>query len=108
VNKETVEDIAPIGSKLWFEYHCNESPDSPDAPVWYHSHQKVTVLRVGDCDDIAFSTFIERANAGMPLVYKVKFNDELEWDVFEDELCLSRKDFDRPNPPKGPAIPQRG
>lgn len=86
-----------IGKVFWFEYHCFESPKSGDAEVWYHSHQKVLVLSIaeygiGDNKE-------ERLMDGCPRVYKVQFEDGLEWDVFEDELLDSPNDFCRPNPP---------
>ena len=84
---------------LWFEYHCWESPQSGDAEAWYHSHQQVTVLGLSTCEK-PLPTFAERAAAGMQLVYRVRFQDGLEWDVFEDELLRSPSDFQRPDPPK--------
>jgi len=85
------------GETLWFEYHCNESSDSPDAPAWYHSHQKATILSLEE--NGYGNTLIERIDNGMPAVYKVRFEDGLEWDVFEDELMDSPDDFHRPDPP---------
>lgn len=84
----------------WFEYHCNESPDSEDAPAWYRSHQQVTVLRQGDNDGWEGSTFIQRSHACTPRTYIVRFADGLEWAVFEDELVNSPAAFERPDPPK--------
>ena len=58
------------------------------------------VLGLSDCEQIAFTTFEERVNEGMVLVYRVRFDDGLEWDVFEDELLTDPGHFDRPDPPK--------
>ena len=93
-----VEDMRPIGSVQWFEYHCNESHDSSDAQAWYRSHQQVTVLDVVG-DTVAFTTFLERGEQGHQIIYHVRFQDGLEWDVFEDELLDSPDHFTRPNPP---------
>lgn len=94
-----ITNLKPIGSKYWFEYHCNESHQSSDAPAWYRSHQRVVVLGLAKCDGPAFTTFKERGEAGHQLLYRVRFPDGLEWDVFEDELLDNRKSFCRPNPP---------
>ena len=96
------DKIIPRNTVLWFEYHCNESHDSPDAPLWYRSHQKVTVLKC--CNPEYFKeekSFIARCDAALVLVYTVRFQDGHVGDVFEDELMSSKKHFDRPNPPKG-------
>ena len=95
----TVEQLARIGARYWFEYHCWESHDSGDADVWYHSHQQCTVLSFADCNPPAFTGFVERGEAGASLLYRVRFDDGLEWDVFEDELMTSRDHFERPDPP---------
>ena len=95
-----LEDVWATGSRVWFEYHCSESDASSDAPAWYHSHQQVEVLGLSDCEQIAFTTFEERVNEGMLLVYRVRFDDGLECDVFEDELLMDPSQFDRPDPPK--------
>jgi hypothetical protein len=42
----------------------------------------------------------EMAEEGCPRVYKVRFEDGFEYDVFEDELMDSPKDFYRPDPKK--------
>lgn len=96
----TVQDLRLIGKRYWFEYHCNESHDSPDAPVWYRSHQQCEVLRVADCDGAFFDTFKDRGEMGHQILYRVKFDDGLEWDVFEDELLDSIDEFQRPAPPQ--------
>lgn len=84
------------GDQAWFEYHCLESPESGDAPAWYHSHQLVTVLGEGDHD--GFGTFADRSEAGQPKVYNVRFDDGLEWSVFEDELLTDPAGYERPDP----------
>lgn len=94
------EEWAP-GDAAYFEYHCLESPESGDAPAWYHSHQRVTVLKESTSDGF-LSTFAERAEAGEPKVYRVRFPDGLEWDAFEDELTTSELDYYRPDPPSIP------
>ena len=66
----------------------------PDAPAWHHSHQRVRVEG---------STFRERAEAGQPKVYRVKFADDLAWDAFEDEMLLDPKWFERDDPDAVPA-----
>ena len=96
----TVKDLRPIGKTFWFEYHCWESPKSGDAEVWYHSHQQVEVLGFAECEPASFITFEERGEAGAQLVYRVRFKDGLEWDVFEDELLDSPEEFSRPDPGK--------
>ena len=87
------------GERLWFEYHCNESLDSPDAPAWLRSHQQCTVLSLNaDCDGIGTYSQDERYECGCQLIYRVRFDDGLEWDVFEDELLDSQAEFQRPDP----------
>ena len=88
------------GDTAWFEYHCNESPDSADAEVWYRSHQQITVLGEADHDGWPGSTFIERSEAGQPKVYRVRWADGFEYSVFEDELVNDRAAFERPDPPE--------
>lgn len=88
------------GEVAWFEYHCNEATDSPDAPAWFRSHQKATVVTVERPDPAAGYTAAERAEGGVPLTYRVRFEDGLEWSAFEDELFTSREGFYRPEPPR--------
>lgn len=95
----TINDLARIGGRYWFEYHCNESHQSSDARVWYHSHQMCVVLKLAASDDPAFTDFEERADNANQLLYRVQFDDGLEWSVFEDELMDSRDHFCRPDPP---------
>lgn len=82
------------GDTAWFEYHCWESLESLDAPAWLHSQQQVTVVAEGPHDGWPGSTFAERAEAGQPKVYSIRFADGLTWDAFEDELLTSRDDFE--------------
>ena len=84
INGCRIEDVWATGSRAWFEYHCSESHDSSDAPAWYHSHQQVEVLGLTDCEQVSFTTFAERRDNGMVLCYFVRFDDGLEWSVFED------------------------
>ena len=87
----------------WFEYHCEESHSSADAQAWYRSHQTVLVLgeldgASGSSKNFPDSKAAVRAEKGLPRMYRVRFPDGLEWDVFEDELLTSRKGFYRPDP----------
>ncbi|KKN82324.1 hypothetical protein LCGC14_0311370 [marine sediment metagenome] len=67
----------------WFEYHCYEGEDSADAELWHHTHQRVIVIgTVADVDQ--------------PM-YRVRFKDGLEYDVFDDELLQSPSEFERPS-----------
>jgi hypothetical protein len=101
VNGIEIVGLRPIGSKLWFEYHCWESPESADADLWYHSHQQVEILGLVDLDEPVFwTTWEERLNEAHQIVYKARFEDGFEYEVLEDELLDSPKEFERPNPPK--------
>ena len=91
-----------IGQRFWFEYHCWEDPRSSDAEIWYRSHQQVTVIGEADHDGDKTHTFEERCEDGCQCVYRVRFDDGLEWDLFEDELLDSPKQFERPDPPPKP------
>lgn len=92
------------GSILFFEYHCTEDHGSSDAEIWYRSHCKVTVLECCNLDEHTFDTRLERAERGEPLTYKVRFEDGLEWEMFEDELLDSESDYFRPDPPPKPSL----
>jgi len=73
----------------WFEYHCYEGEDSNDAELWHHTHQQVAILYP-----------IDQAKADMAEVgkmYRVRFSDGFEYDVFADELSSSPKKFRRPD-----------
>lgn len=87
------------GEKAWFEYHCLESPESSDAEAWYHSHQRCIVLAEEPSDAWEGSTFKERGEEGQPKLYRVRFNDGIEWAVFEDELMTDPGGFYQPHPP---------
>lgn len=77
-----------MGTKLWFEYHCYEDDDSADREAWYRSHQQVVIIQIHtDTDD------------EVGIMYRVRFEDHHEHDVFEDELLLSTTQFTRPTPP---------
>jgi len=84
--------------KYWFEYHCYESNESCDAKLWHHSHQKVKVLSLSEPG--YGKNKLERMKEGQPAVFKVEFDDDLKYDVYEDELMTSKRSFSRPNPPK--------
>jgi len=86
------------GDLAWFEYHCLESNDSADARLWHRSHQQVAVLGRGEDEDFG-QTFLDRADAGMPNVYRVRFADGFEGHVFEDELLTGPEHYSRPDPP---------
>ncbi|GAH10911.1 unnamed protein product [marine sediment metagenome] len=76
--------------RRWFEYHCYEGEDSSDAELWHHTHQQVTILK--QLEDV------EPIGDGEPIkLYRVKFNDGFEYDVFEDELMDSPREFYRPD-----------
>ena len=84
-------DDEVIGKEFWFEYHCWESPESCDAEAWYRSHQKVRVIGRGEDDHDQYPSEVK--------VYKIRFEDGVEYDVFEDELLDSPEEFYRPAPP---------
>lgn len=94
------------GDRAHFEYHCNESHDSPDAQAWYHSHRPVTVVEHASDygpddpnDPWSKMTYDDRAEAGMPKVYHVRHEDGFEHHAFEDELVDGPEDYYRPDPP---------
>lgn len=91
-----------VGSKLWFEYHCDESKKSVDYQLYLKSHQIVTVLSISEFG--GGNTLKERLENGEPRVYKVKFSDGEEHDVFEDELLNDQSEFTRPDPPIKEAV----
>ena len=70
-----------------FEYHCYEGEDSSDAELWHHTHQPVTVLA--------------KVGAGVEFggirMYRVRFSDGFEYDVFDDELVASSAEYERPH-----------
>jgi len=78
-----------IGKIFWYEYHCDESPGSADAELWYRSHQQVEVT------DKSYS------DPGEPEQYNIKFlEDGFEGVAFDDELLNSTEEFYRPDPPE--------
>ena len=95
-----IKGLFKIGSTVWFEYHCWEDPKSADAQLWYHSHQRVTIIGFAENDGMDIPTQKERAEAGQPICYQVRFADGFTDTACEDELLTDKKQFCRPNPPK--------
>jgi len=95
-----VENALKIGDKKLFEYHCNESHESSDADLWYHSHQQVEILGMDENDGVGIYSQDERYECGHPLAYRVRFADGFEHTAMEDELLDSADDYCRPDPPK--------
>jgi hypothetical protein len=88
------------GDLAWFEYHCLESYSSGDAHLWLRSHTIVEVIGQDlDADVLEDADFAERADAGMPKVYTVRFPDGHEDTVWEDELLVHPDHYSRPDPP---------
>jgi hypothetical protein len=95
------EEWAP-GETAAFEYHCYESHASSDAELWYRSQQQVLVLGLSEtAEQELLEGYLSRSEAGMPLVYRVRFSDGHEGDVWEDELFTSPVGYSRPPPPAG-------
>lgn len=91
------------GETAAFEYHCYEGHDSSDAELWYRSQQTVQVLGLSEAaDHELLEGYLSRSEAGMPLVYRVRFSDGHEADVWEDELLISSAGYSRPAPPPRP------
>ncbi len=67
--------------RYFFEYHCWESEQSSDAELWHHTHQEILVLRK-----------LSKQESDLPM-YRVKFGDGLEYDVFADELLPLDKHY---------------
>jgi len=102
---KTSKGLLKIGRELYFEYHCRESHQSSDAPLWYRSHQKVVILSldprlIEQAEGCDCFTFVERGEGGVPLVYSVRFADGHVGDAFEDELLDTEDGYSRPDPPK--------
>lgn len=73
--------------RRFFEYHCYEGEDSSDAELWHHTHQQVIVLnKIADIDE-----------ADIGRMYRVRFDDGFEHDVFDDELIVNPIKFCRPD-----------
>ncbi|KKK94784.1 hypothetical protein LCGC14_2679340 [marine sediment metagenome] len=70
-----------------FEYHCYEGEDSCDAELWHHTHQQVEVL----------SKYAGMDEAETGRLYRVRFADGLEYDVWDDELMKSSDEFYMPD-----------
>ncbi len=77
----TIRLVKP-GTRRWFEYHCYESDASADAVLWKRTHSRVTVLRAILDDN---------------LLYRVRFADGFEGDVFADELSATKAGWNRPD-----------
>lgn len=90
------------GEEAFFEYHCEESPESSDSVLWYHSHQKVKILREEPSDAPPEMPLEERQECGAPKVYKIEFSDGLTHIALEDELMTNPAGYFRPDPPKFP------
>jgi hypothetical protein len=86
------------GDRVYFEYHCYESPESSDAELWFRSHQRVTVLKLTERG--GGDTKRERCANGEPAAYDVKFADGFIGTAVEDELVDSKKQFFRPDSPR--------
>jgi len=85
-----------IGEKYWFEYHCSESEQSCDAEIWHHTHQKVKILKLVE-KGYGCNPKERGEKYGQPAVYNVCSDDGFKFDVFEDELMTSKKNFYRPD-----------
>jgi hypothetical protein len=75
-------------NRRWFEYHCYEGEDSTDAKLWHHTHQQVIILN-------KITEGVEELEVGK--MYRVRFADGFEYDVLDDELLKTQKDFYRPD-----------
>ena len=64
--------------KAFFTYKCLESEESCDVKLWHHSKQCVEIIRKLSKNEV------DESEVGF--MYKVKFDDGLKYDVFEDEL----------------------
>ena len=72
-----------IRRKQRFEYHCLESEDSADAELWHRTHQEVAVLhQLSDVNEVEVGK-----------MYRVRFADGFEGDVFADELMTTTNKF---------------
>ena len=79
--------IKEKGKAYFFEYHCTESEKSCDAELWHHTHQKVTILR-------RLKNKVE-VDESIGRMYRVKFPDGFEYDVLEEELLDSPRQYTR-------------
>lgn len=95
------------GDQAHFEYHCYRGHNSRDARAWYRDRQPVTVLGIDQGGEYKehpipgseFSTLNERLEAGMPMVYRVRFPDGYEHSAFEQELMTDPSHFWQEGPP---------
>jgi len=76
--------------RRWFEYHCYEGEDSSDAELWHHTHQQVIVLK-----KISEPNSAGEHETGR--MYRIRFGDGFEYDIFDDELVKSPEGFYRPD-----------
>ncbi len=82
-----MSDMRLANGRRYFEYHCYEGEDSADAILWHHTHQQVEVVsKYADMDEYETGR-----------LYKVRFTDGLEYDVWNDELMRSQQDYYRPD-----------
>jgi len=100
VNLTDVDEYIISGTELFFEYHCFESVKSEHYHLWLRSHQKVVVVECSNIEDYGDCSLEERQQGGMPLVYKMRFEDGFEDFAFEDELLESEDHYCRTAPPK--------
>jgi len=95
-----IHDLLSPHQFKFFEYHCNESFTSADVQIWLRSHQIVEILK---CENIESyhedTTFEQRLDDGIPLVYIIRFSDGFERGAFEDELLDSKEEYSRGDPP---------
>jgi hypothetical protein len=75
--------------RRWFEYHCYEGEDSCDAELWHHTHQQVKIIKRLLPDEV------DEADVGR--MYRVRFTDGFEYDIFDDELIKDPSRFQRPD-----------
>ena len=68
-----------------FEYHCYEGEDSADAELWHHTHQSIEVLA---------RTQHGHHDGPTPTMYRIRFADGYECEVWDDELVLSPGQFE--------------
>lgn len=104
-------DMWNPGDQAHFEYHCHRGHDSEDYPLWYRSHQPVTIMNRHETDldpylrgekawrDDEFGgpfphTPEMRMDYGMPFAYQVKFPDHHQGTVMEEELYTHPRYFD--------------
>jgi hypothetical protein len=98
--KQAHRDLWSAGDMAAFEYHCLEAHHSADAELWYRSRSPVTVIGLDpDGEAAVAASLIERAEAGMPLTYIVRFPDGHEAGVFEDELLTHERHFSAAHTP---------